>query len=129
MPPIVVVAADLLVAASPLLLARLGDPPWGVRPLLVPALTLGSVALLVAFVFGEDSYRGNGISRWDAYRSPGGALGPMFFVTVVLLTSCAGAMVVAVMRRRRRLLQVSAVGAAVVALLLGIPTAIGFSVN
>ena len=129
MPPIVVVAADLLVVSSPLLLARLGDPPRGASPLLLPALTLVSAALLVAFVFGEDSYRGNGISRWDAYRSPGGALEPMFFATVVLLTSCAGAMVVAVVRRQRRLLQVSALGAAGVALLLGIPTVIGFSVN
>jgi hypothetical protein len=25
--------------------------------------------LLAAFVFGEDSYRDNGTSRWDAYRS------------------------------------------------------------
>ena len=45
--------------------------------------------MLTAYVFGEDSYRGNGISRWDAYRSPGGALGPMFVLSVALLAGCA----------------------------------------
>jgi len=45
------------------------------------ALPLLNGALLAAYVFGEDSYRGNGISRWEAYRSPNGALGPMFVLS------------------------------------------------
>jgi hypothetical protein len=49
-------------------------------------LPLLAAALLAAYVFGEDSYRGNGISRWDAYRSPGGALGPMFVLSLGLMT-------------------------------------------
>ena len=71
----------------------------------------------------------NGISRWDAYRSPGGALEPLFFATVVSMTLAAGAMIFAVVRRRGRLLRASTLGAAAVALLLGIPTVIGFSTN
>ena len=38
------------------------------------ALPLVNAVLVTVYVFGEDSYRGN-ISRWDTYRSPGGALG------------------------------------------------------
>ena len=124
MPPIVPIGADLLVALGPLLLLR----PARAR-FLLPALPLVSVALLVAFVLGEDAYRGNGISRWDAYRSPGGALEPMFFATVVLLTLAAGSMLLALVRNRRRLLAGSALGAAAVALLLGVPTVVGFSSN
>ena len=45
------------------------------RSVAVAALPLLNAVLLTLYVFDEDSYRGNGISRWDAYRSPGGALG------------------------------------------------------
>jgi hypothetical protein len=128
-PPIVVIAAEVLVVFSPFLLLRSGGVGWTARTHLLLALPLASIALLLLFVFGEDSYRGNGISRWDAYRSPGGALEPMFFATVALMALAAGSMVVAVLQHRRRLIQASAQGAAVVALLLGIPTVIGFSAN
>jgi len=126
-PPIVVIAANVLVALCPFLLTRgLG---WRTRTHLLPALPLVSVALLLVFVFGEDSYRKNGISRWDAYRSPGGALEPMFFATVALMTLAAGSMILAVVRRQDRMMRAAALGAAAVALLLGIPTVIGFSGN
>jgi hypothetical protein len=125
----VVIAADVLVAFCPFLLLRAGGLGWTTRTRLLPALPLASIALLLLFVFGEDSYRGNGISRWDAYRSPGGALEPMFFATVGLMALAAASMVVAVLQHRRRLIRASAQGAAVVALLLGIPTVIGFSAN
>ena len=85
--------------------------------------------MLLVFVFGADSYRKNGISRWDAYQSPGGALEPMFFATVALMTLAAGAMIFAIVRHRRRLMRASTLGAGAVALLLGIPTVIGFSTN
>jgi hypothetical protein len=48
------------------------------RSVTLAALPLVSAVLFTLYVFGEDSYRGNGVSRWDAYRSPGGALGPMY---------------------------------------------------
>ena len=129
MPPVVVIAANVLVALCPLLLMRVGDPDLRARAWLLLALPLASVALLLVFVFGEDSYRRNGISRWDAYRSPGCALEPMFFATVALMTLAAGLMILSVVQHRRRLLRISALGAAVVALFLGIPTVIGFSAN
>jgi hypothetical protein len=128
-PPIVVIAANVLVALCSFLLTRVGGSGWRARTRLLPALPLASLALLLVFVFGEDSYRRNGISRWDAYRSPGGALEPMFFATVALMTLAAGSMIFAVVQHRRRLMRASALGAAVVALLLGIPTVIGFSAN
>ena len=129
MPPIVLVAATVLVALCPFLVPRLGAAEWRARTYLLPVVPLAYVALLVAFVFGEDSYRGNGISRWDAYRSPGGALEPMFFATVVLMVLAAASMILAVAQKRGRLMRASAVGAAVVALFLGIPTVMGFSLN
>jgi hypothetical protein len=128
-PPIIVIAANALVALCPLLLTGGGEPDWRARARLLPALPLASVALLIAFVFGEDSYRGNGISRWDAYRSPGGALAPLFIATVVLMTLAASLMIFAVVRDRRHLGRASVLGAAAVALLLAIPTVIGFSAN
>jgi hypothetical protein len=127
--PIVVIAANVLVGVCPVLLTHLGGLGWRTRTLLLPVLPLVSVVLLVVFVFGEDSYRGNGISRWDAYRSPGGALEPMFFATVALMTLAAGSIVLAVVRRQDRMMRAAALGAAAAALLLGIPTVIGFSGN
>jgi hypothetical protein len=129
MPPIVVIVANVLVALFLFVLTTVGESHWRSRARLLPALPLASVALLFVFVFGEDSYRRNGISRWDAYRSPGGALEPMFIATVALLTLAAGSMILAVVQRRRRLLRASALGAAVVALLLAVPTVVGFSSN
>ena len=55
-------------------------------------LPLLAAALLAAYVFGEDSYRGNGISRWDAYRSPGGALGPMFVRSALEQPRCSSSL-------------------------------------
>lgn len=129
MPPIVVIGADVLVAVCLVLLTRGAAPERGPRTLLLPALPLVAVALLLAFVLGEDSYRGNGISRWAAYRSPGGASAPLFVATVALLSLAAASLALAVAQRRRRLLRASALGAAAVAVLLGIPTVVAFAVN
>ncbi len=59
------------------------------RSAALAALPLLIATLLSVYVFGEDSYRRNGISRWDAYRSPGGALGSMF-VLYGGVRCCAG---------------------------------------
>ena len=85
--------------------------------------------VLIAFVFSEDTYRGGGISRWDAYRSPGGALGWMFVATVALLVSIAAALAYADVRRSRRLFRAVTLTGIGCALLLVVPTIIGFSTN
>ncbi len=92
----------------------------------VPLLTVG---LLLAYVFGEDSYRDDGISRWDAYRSPGGALGPMLVVSVALMAICAALLIYAGLSRRRRLLRLTLLAEGTTALLLLNATIIGFTTN
>jgi uncharacterized membrane protein YdcZ (DUF606 family) len=99
------------------------------RYVILAALPLLTAALLTAYVFGEDSYRGNGISRWDAYRSPGGALGPMFVLSILLLAACAGVLLFAAVRKRARLLRAAALGGAVTSLALVMPTIFGFTLN
>jgi hypothetical protein len=96
---------------------------------ILAAFPLLDAALLTAYVFGEDSYRHDGTSRWDAYRSPGGALGLMFVVSVALMV-CGGALLTyAVLRPRNSLFRPTAVAVGVAALLLLTPTIIGFSTN
>ena len=89
------IAAALLVVASSRLREGLARR-WGA----LAALPLLIALLLILYVFGEDSYRGNGISRWDAYHSPGGALGPMFVLSIALLCACAGLLLYAGLRGR-----------------------------
>ena len=129
MPLVVPFVATLVVALCPFFVPRDSAPSWNARTCLLLAVPLAYVALLFAYVLGEDSYRGNGISRWDAYRSPGGALEPMFWATVALMVLAVGSMVLAIAQRRGRLLRASAIGATAVALLLGVPTLMGFSLN
>lgn len=129
MPPVVLFAATVLVALCVFLVPRVGASEWKVRARLLPVVPLVYVVLLVAYVFGEDSYRGNGISRWDAYRSPGGALEPMFFATVALMILAGGFMILAAARQQGGLMRASTLGATVVAVFLGIPTVMGFSLN
>jgi hypothetical protein len=128
-PPVIPLVATVVVALCPLVVPRVSAPGWGARTCLLPAVPIAYVALLFAYVFGEDSYRGNGISRWDAYRSPGGALEPMFWATVALMVLAAGSMLLAIVQHRGRLMRASTLGATAVALFLGIPTLMGFSLN
>jgi hypothetical protein len=93
------------------------------------ALPLVAALLVTVYVFGEDSYRGGGISRWEAYRSPGGALGPMFVLFLLLLIACAGLLLYAGRRGRLSLLRVTAFVGALGALFLGTATILGFSLN
>jgi hypothetical protein len=122
----VVLLVSVLVGLILLALAPLSPTP---RSALLAALPLLDAVVLVAFVFGEDSYRGNGISRWDAYRSPGGALGPMFIASVALLALSAGLIAYSALRGRRSLFRATAAAGGLVALLLVIPTIVGFTAN
>jgi glucan phosphoethanolaminetransferase (alkaline phosphatase superfamily) len=133
LPPFVVVVTNLLVAAAlaagATVSQRLREPGLR-RSALLGVLPLLDAALLGLFVFGEDSYRDNGISRWEAYRSPsGGALGSMFVLCLVLLGAAAALLGFAARSRRPRLLGATAFGAAVVCVLLVTGTIIGFSAN
>ena len=92
-------------------------------------LPLLNGALLAAYVFGEDSYRDNGISRWEAYRSPNGALGPMFVLSVGVMGLCAALLFYAALRASRPLLRATALGGGVACIVLVIPTIAGFSLN
>lgn len=85
--------------------------------------------MLAVYVFGEDSYRGNDISRWEAYRSPGGALGPMFVLSVALMVGCAALLVYAGLQGRVRLVRATAFAGGLISLVLLTATIIGFSVN
>jgi len=86
-------------------------------------------ALLAAYVFGEDSYRDNGISRWEAYRSPGGALGPMFVISLVALALCAIVLIYATRRTKPGLLRTTAACGGITCLVLVTVTVAGFSLN
>jgi hypothetical protein len=96
---------------------------------LLALLPLLNGALLAAYVFGEDSYRDNGVSRWEAYRSPGGALGPMFVLSLAILALCAGILIFAALRARRARFRAAALGGGIACLLLVTPTVAGFSLN
>jgi hypothetical protein len=131
MSPELVLLAIVLVAAT-LLAVTVSDR---LRQLLVrrlvilAALPLLTAVVVTAYVFGEDSYRGNGISRWDAYRSPGGALGPMFVLSILLMATCAALLLYAALRKQDGLLRLAAFGGAVTSLALVMPTVLGFTLN
>ena len=131
MPPYLILAANVVVTVilvtvgATLFLSRRSNR----TPAALALLPLVDAALLVAFVFGEDSYRDDGTSRWDAYRSPGGALGPMFVVCVALLIGCAALLAYAGQRGRRRLFASTACLFGTTAFFLVAGTIIGFSAN
>jgi hypothetical protein len=99
------------------------------RSVTLAALPLVSAVLLTLYVFGEDSYRGNGVSRWDAYRSPGGALGPMYVLSVALVAGCAALLFYAGLRSRHGVFRVSAFVGGLTVLALVTPTILGFTLN
>lgn len=131
MPPFLVVLVTLIVGLL-LVVAPASDRLTrgrSRRSAAIAALPLLAAGLLTAYVFGEDSYRRNGISRWDAYRSPGGALGPMFVLSVGLMVVSTALLAYAGLRRRNRLLRITAFAAGITALFLLTPTIYGFSLN
>jgi hypothetical protein len=130
-PPFLVLLVNLALAFF-LVLAATRGRLMGVssrRLAALAALPLVDAGLLAAFVFGEDSYRGNGVSRWDAYRSPGGALGLLFILSISLSVVWAALILLAGLRGRRRLLRLTTIGAGLTGLLLLTSTIIGFSTN
>ena len=131
MPPFPVFCVNLLVA-----LALMAAGAWrflaggvGRGAIALAALPLADAVLLVAFVFGEDTYRDNGISRWDAYRSPGGALGPFFAVTLVLLAVSGALLAYFALRARSHLFASTALVSGTLALFFVTGMVIGFSAN
>jgi hypothetical protein len=103
-------------------------PPrrWSAAAAVVP---VALAVLLVLYVIGEDTYRDDGTSRWDAYRSPGGALGPLFAASLVLLGCCALALAGTALSRRPRAYRLTALLGALAVVLLVVPTVAGFSLN
>jgi cytochrome bd-type quinol oxidase subunit 2 len=126
MPPFDALGASLAAALVLGIAAVLRPRRWSAGTALVP---LALAAFLVAYVAGEDTYRGDGTSRWDAYRSPGGALGPLFLASLVLLAGCALALVVTALARRPRAYRLTALFGALAVVLVVIPTVAGFSLN
>lgn len=114
----------LVVASSERLARSLGA--WGAG---IGVLPLADGGLLWVYVFGEDDYRDTGISRWDAYRSPRGALAPMFVASVALMAACAVFLAYATVARRPHLLRGAALTGGLVAPFLVTATIIGFSTN
>lgn len=130
--PFLVLTLNFVIAL--LLVGVAGSGSWllrllGRRAATLAALPLLNAGLLAAFVFGEDSYRRNDISRWEAYRSPGGALGPMFVLSVVVMAACAALLAHSGLQHRVRTLRVTALAGGLTALLLITPTVVAFSAN
>jgi hypothetical protein len=115
-------------AAALLLGAAAVVPPrrWSAAAALAP---VGLAVLLVLYVAGDDTYRDDGTSRWDAYRSPGGALGSLFVASLVLLGCCAVALAATALSRRPRAYRLTALFGALAVVLVVVPTIAGFSLN
>lgn len=120
-----VVALALLAVATSYRLVRLLSR----HSVALAALPLVTAVVVTLYVFGEDSYRGNGISRWDAYRSPGGALGSMYVLSVALMAGCAALLFYAGLQGRHRLLRVTALAGGLTSLILLTATILGFTLN
>jgi hypothetical protein len=130
-PPFPVLLANLLVALTLMAVGVRHFLVGGVgrRAVALSVLPLADAVLLVAFVFGEDTYRDNGISRWEAYRSPGGALGPFFVVTLALLAVSGALLAYSGLRARGQLFASTALVSGTLALFFATGTIIGFSAN
>jgi hypothetical protein len=103
--------------------------PSGRTGLLLALLPVAAAVNLTVFVFSEDDYRGNGIRRWDAYYSPGGAIHALYVISIVASGVLAGLLVFAGATGRRRLLGVGAIAGGLAAGVLMTITMIGYSLN
>jgi cell division protein FtsW (lipid II flippase) len=126
MEPFPVLVASLAAALTLGALALLRPRRFSAAAAIVP---VALAALLVVFVAMDDTYRDNGTSRWDAYRSPGGALGPLFAASLLLLAGCALALARTGLAHRSRAYRLTAILGALAVLLVVLPTVVGFSVN
>ena len=121
-----VVALALLAVATSYRLVRLLSR----HSVALAALPLVTAVVVTLYVFGEDSYRGNGISRWDAYRSPGGALGSMYVLSVALMAGCAALLFYAGLQGRHvSVWRVTALAGGLTSLILLTATILGFTLN
>jgi hypothetical protein len=129
--PGLVLVVNLSVAVALLAVAadrRLGR--WASsHPVALAALPLLTAILLTVYVFGEDSYRGNGISRWEAYASPAGALASMFVLSVALMAACAALLLYSGLQGRESVLRLTALAGGLTCLVLLTATILGFSLN
>jgi hypothetical protein len=125
--PFVLELLNVLIAGVLLVVAAQGRPTR--RTALLAVLPALSACLLAIYVFGEDSYRDDGTSRWDAYTSGGGAAGEMFVLSIALMGACAVLLAASALLGRRRLLQASAVVGGLGALVLVNATIFAFSAN
>jgi hypothetical protein len=129
--PGLVLVVNLSVAVALLAVAadrRLGR--WASsHPVALAALPLLTAILLTVYVFGEDSYRGNGISRWEAYASPAGALASMFVLSVALMAACAALLLYSGLQGRENVLRLTALAGGLTCLVLLTATILGFSLN
>jgi hypothetical protein len=119
-------AAGAILVAAGLSSRVVGRPHLAVS---LAALPLVIATLLSVYVFGEDTYRDHGISRWHAYRSPGGALGEMFVLCLALMGAYAGVLACAGLRSNARLCGIVAVMCGLTSLGLVTATIVGFSAN
>src|SRR3954447_26274149 len=126
MPPFPVLVACLAAAFALGAAASVRPRRWSAAVALGP---VALAALLVVYVTMEDTYRDDGTSRWDAYRSPGGALGPLFAASLVLLGACGVALAVTALSRRPRAYRVAALLGALAVVFVVLPTVAGFSLN
>jgi cell division protein FtsW (lipid II flippase) len=126
MEPFPVFVASLAAALALGAAAFLRPRRWSAAVALVP---VALATLLVVFVAMEDTYRENGMSRWQAYRSPDGALGPLFAASLALLAGCALALAGTGLAHRSRAYRLTALLGALAILLVVLPTVVGFSVN
>jgi hypothetical protein len=126
-PAFVVLLANVAVGFA--LVASAFTRPSPGRGAVLAALPLGMAALLTAYVFGEDSYRDNGISRWDAYTDPGGALGGMYVLSVALSLACAALVAHAARLRTRGLWKATLLAGGILDLAVLTPTIVGFNSN
>ena len=129
MPPGFVLLANLAVGALLVAVAgtsRLARVPVR-RSLSLASLPLLIAAVLSVYVFGDDNYRGNGISRSQGRAR--GALGSMFVLSVALMAVCAAGLVYAGLGAKERLFRVAAFAGGLTSLVLLTATIIGFTAN
>jgi hypothetical protein len=129
--PFVPLSVNILVAFLLLVAAALR---WRLRrfgrgAVAIALLPLLDALLLLAFVLADDTYRDDGTSRWDAYRSPGGALGSMLVVSVVVMMACAGVLAYFGLKGRAGPTAGACLAGGLLALFLFTPMIIGFSAN
>jgi hypothetical protein len=103
---------------------------FGVRTYLgLALLPVAAGALLSVFVFGEDSYRDNGINRWDAYYSPGGAVHVLYMLSALACCVLAAVLALAGVKARHSICRIAGIVGGLGAGLLTTITFIAYSSN